>query len=350
MPRRKDSGGWFKVYSSILDDPAIAEIGNEGLGVYIRILAMLNRARSADGKLTVSDSGLCALSGRRRIDVSEKTVRLLEEVGLSSLDRRGKVWEITVRKWPVYNGMGSNNHTPKGTHQDQDQDQDQNQHLISPAKSPLGTPDGAPLEGEKLELVSLSDDPPGGFDMLHAEPTEPTEPTEPDIVGPRWPLVGPHERPTRSNSTDIEAEVFAEVRRLAGTFYHDRKPRAWRLTKQRRARMRAIAKEFGPTAPVDSFQGFVSYHLLGNRWPEQRANLNPETVWRPSNVAKYLEQFSDGEAPGDVQAPQRAQNHGERISEFNRESAREAFRQMTGGAMDDLDSLIAIPGGKHDRR
>ena len=330
MTRRKDSGGWFKVYSSILDDPAIAEIGNEGLGVYIRILAMLNRARSADGKLTVSDSGLCALSGRRRIDVSEKTVRLLEEVGLSSLDRRGKVWEITVRKWPVYNGMGSNNHTPKSTHQDQDQDQDQNQHLISPTKSPLGTPDGAPLEGEKLELVSLSDEPPGGFDMLHAEPDRP-------------------HRPDSTDSTDIEAEVFAEVRRLAGTFHHDRKPRAWRLTKQRRARMRAIAKEFGPDAPVNAFEGFVAYHLLGNRWPEQRANLNPETVWRPSNVAKYLEQFSDGESPGDVQAPQRPQNHGERISEFNRESAREAFRQMTGGAMDDLDSLIAIPGGKHDR-
>ena len=164
--------------------------------------------------------------------------------------------------------------------------------------------------------------------MLHTEPTEPTEP----------------------DSTDIEAEVFAEVRRLAGTFHHDRKPRAWRLTKQRRARMRAIAKEFGTEAPVNAFEGFVAYHLLGNRWPEQRANLNPETVWRPSNVAKYLEQFSDGEAPGDVQAPQRAQNHGERVSEFNRESAREAFRQMTGNAMTDLDSLIAIPGGKHDRR
>jgi hypothetical protein len=325
MTRRKDSGGWFKVYSSILDDPAIAEIGNQGLGVYVRILAMLNRVRSGDGKLTLSDCGLCALSGRRRIDVSEKRVRLLEEVGLVSLDRRGKVWEITVSKWPIYNGIGSNNHTPKSTHQDQDQDQDQNQHLISPTKSPLGTPDGAPIEGGKLELVSLSDEPPGGFDILHEEPDRPDRP-------------------------DIEAEVFAEVRRLAGTFHHDRKSRAWRLTKQRRARMRAIAKEFGPTAPVDSFQGFVSYHLLGNRWPEQRANLNPETVWRPSNVAKYLEQFSDGEAPADVQASQRPQNHGERISEFNRESAREAFRQMTGGDMDDLDSLIAIPGGKHDRR
>lgn len=104
MARKKDSGGWFKVYSSILDDPAIGEIGNEGLGVYIRILAMLNRTRSADGKLTVSDAGLCALSGRRRIDVSEKTVRLLEEVGLSSLERLGKVWEITVPKWSIYLG------------------------------------------------------------------------------------------------------------------------------------------------------------------------------------------------------------------------------------------------------
>ncbi len=292
MTRKKDSGGWFKVYSSILDDPAIAEIGNEGLGVYIRILAMLNRARSADGKLTVSDSGLCALSGRRRIDVSEKTVRLLEEVGLSSLDRRGKVWEITVRKWPVYNGIGSNNHTPKSTHQDQDQDQDQNQHLISPTKSPLGTPDGAPPGGEYIDLFSLSESLPGGFDMLHAEPAEPKS----DLV-----LVAPD-----NAVTDIEVEVFAEVCRVAGAYFDDRNPRAWKITKQRRARMRAIAKEFGPDAPVNAFHGFVAYHDAGNRWPEQRANLNPETVWRPANVAKYLEQFSDsGGQPVDIHAPKK---------------------------------------------
>ena len=281
MTRKKDSGGWFKVHSSILEDASLDSVSAECHRFYFRLLAMLNRARSSDGKITLSRRGVNTCAMREQHRAALRIVREGVVAGLYTASEEGTHVSFEVSKWLIYNGMGSNSYTTKGTHQDQDQDQDQNQHLISPTKSPLGTPDGAPLEGEKLELVSLSDDPPGGFDMLHAEPDS-------------------------TDSTDIEAEVFAEVRRLAGTFHHDRKPRAWRLTKQRRARMRAIAKEFGPTAPVDSFQGFVSYHLLGNRWPEQRANLNPETVWRPANVAKYLEQFSDsGGQPVDIHAPKK---------------------------------------------
>jgi len=105
---------------------------------------------------------------------------------------------------------------------------------------------------------------------------------------------------------DIESEVFDSVCRVAGEYHENREPRSWKITKQRRARMRAIAKEFGPTAPADAFHGFVSYHVAGQRWPDQRANLNPETVWRPSNVAKYIDVFSEsGCEPIDIHAPKK---------------------------------------------
>ena len=338
---------WFRVADAVVYE---GWTDNE-IASFIRLAAHLNTRWAREGRSTaeagqtlLGPADVALITGARRRDVAEKRLERLAHVLKMSIERRGDFFYLNWPNWPIFQALktedGDENvpkSPPTPTRHAPAPATSTSKHLISPTKSPLGTPDGAPLEGEKLELVSLSDDPPGGFDILHAEPDRPHRPHRPHSTD-------------STDSTDIEAEVFAEVRRLAGTFHHDRKPRSWRLTKQRRARMRAIAKEFGPTAPVDSFQGFVSYHTLGNRWPEQRANLNPETVWRPSNVAKYLEQFSDGEAPGDVQAPQRPQNHGERISEFNRESAREAFRQMTGGAMDDLDSLIAIPGGKHDRR
>lgn len=142
-------------------------------------------------------------------------------------------------------------------------------------------------------MISLSEDEPGGFDILHAEPAEHAEPNS------QLALVEPE-------IADIEAEVFAAVCKTAGEYHEDRKPRVWKLTKQRRARMRVIAKEFGPDTPVNAFHGFVAYHDAANRWPDQIANMNPETVWRASNVAKYIEKFSEGgNKPVDIHAPKR---------------------------------------------
>ena len=214
-----------------------------------------------------------------------------------SIERRGDFFYLNWPKWPIFQALkteaGDENVPelpPTPTRHAPAPATSTSKPLISPTKSPLGTPDGAPPEGEDLELVSLSESSPGGFDILHEEPAEPKS----DLV-----LVAP-------DVTDIEVEVFAEVCRVAGTYFDDRNIRSWKITKQRRARMRAIAKEFGHDAPVNAFHGFVAYHDAGNRWPEQRANLNPETVWRPANVAKYLEQFSDsGGQPVDIHAPKK---------------------------------------------
>lgn len=85
----------------ILDDPKIHQVGADGLGWYVRILATLNRQwpKSRNGVATLSATGFSSIFDARRRDISEKRARLLAEVGLISFSLQGEDATITVRKW-----------------------------------------------------------------------------------------------------------------------------------------------------------------------------------------------------------------------------------------------------------
>ena len=74
-------GGWFKVYSHILEDPRLDE--DWKLAAYVRLLAMVNRSEARDGILRLPYRALGVAMGRSRGDVALKRLRLLVQDGLS---------------------------------------------------------------------------------------------------------------------------------------------------------------------------------------------------------------------------------------------------------------------------
>ena len=105
----EDGRPWFRVTEDILDDPKLIGLGREGLGIWIALLAMLNRQKSHDGTLRISINGVEALTGKRRRDVAETWLQRLADVGLTSWQRDGDVYEITVSKWSDLQGFDSGN-------------------------------------------------------------------------------------------------------------------------------------------------------------------------------------------------------------------------------------------------
>lgn len=107
MARRRypsDHRRWFRVMEDVLDDPKLN--GEEWVwGAYLRTLAMLNRTKSRDGSLRVSDRQLGALMGRSRGDVAAKRARSLAHLGLISLAKYADYWLILVSKWPEHQGF-----------------------------------------------------------------------------------------------------------------------------------------------------------------------------------------------------------------------------------------------------
>jgi hypothetical protein len=242
---------------------------NDMLAIYVRIglLAVERFAGKTGDTFTVCDTELPALTGKRRIDTARTSLLALAELSpisvrpppdLKPTSQRPStdLWTICIPNFAKKQGFGSKN--VQGT---------------SPSDSEHRTPN-TDTESSNCE----SDDSPGGNPSSEAPTGQASDP-KPQLV-----LVEPD-----PEDLDIEAEVFAEVCEAVGEYHPDRKSRAWKLSDQRRARMRAVAREHGPQAPVDAFHGFVAYHVAGGRWPAQLANLNPETIWRPSNVTKYLE-------------------------------------------------------------
>jgi hypothetical protein len=92
------------VTEDILDEPKFN--GQEWvLGAYMRVLAMLNRTKSRDGILRVSQPTLCMLTGRRRGDLAEKRLRLLVHLRLTCAARYADYWLILVPKWAGIQGF-----------------------------------------------------------------------------------------------------------------------------------------------------------------------------------------------------------------------------------------------------
>lgn len=106
----------------ILDDPALSEVSPEAFRTFIRLLAMLNRVRSVDGKISLDRRGICFVTARNRVDYALISLRELESVGLikfpegdgdlrqvgarSDLGRSkvGPKYDLAVAKWPELQG------------------------------------------------------------------------------------------------------------------------------------------------------------------------------------------------------------------------------------------------------
>ncbi len=106
-----DHRRWFKVREDILDDPALETCSADVFRFYIRLLAMLNRAKSRDGKLVVTRSALIHLSGRVHRPSALKIAHSGAEFGLYSASGQAGVssksasgqtelLSIHVSNWP----------------------------------------------------------------------------------------------------------------------------------------------------------------------------------------------------------------------------------------------------------
>jgi len=100
----EDRRAWFRVLEDVLDDPRF-EANDWILGAYVRLLAMLKRARSRDGRLYLSDRSLKAAFGRDRVDIARKRLALAANVGLMSAARYADYTLILVPKWPIIQGF-----------------------------------------------------------------------------------------------------------------------------------------------------------------------------------------------------------------------------------------------------
>jgi len=97
----------------ILDDPKLSEVSPEAFRAFIRLLAMLNRMRSEDGKISVDKRTICFITARNRVDYAEASLSQLVARSLLAMTKVGPRYDLAVRKWAKLNGSGF--HSDTGT-------------------------------------------------------------------------------------------------------------------------------------------------------------------------------------------------------------------------------------------
>ena len=98
---------YFRVMEDILDDPKLAATSAEGFRAYIQILAMLNRTKSQDGKLTLNKWSMMAATSKNRADSARRVLQQLADCGLIVVQNCSNSALITVPKWPENQGFAS---------------------------------------------------------------------------------------------------------------------------------------------------------------------------------------------------------------------------------------------------
>lgn len=98
---------YFRVMEDILDDPKLAAVSADGFRAYFQILAMLNRTKSRDGKLTLNKFSMMAATSKGRADSARKLLQHLADIGLMSVEHRGDVALLSVPKWSENQGFAS---------------------------------------------------------------------------------------------------------------------------------------------------------------------------------------------------------------------------------------------------
>lgn len=235
---------WFKVPDSIAYEPWT----NDQVAALIRLQAIMNtrwvrngREPAERGKVELSRAEICLISGKHRRDIALKSLRSLAEVTSMSVRIQGEVVEII---WPKYAEFQQNETAKRPESGPSDSDSDSGTVTVS--------------KKERKSAPSA------------------LVPVEPEVIGPGWAAV-----------VDAMA-AYVPSRSTC------------RSSPKRLSAMSKVAKAFGPTAPVDAIHGYAAMHFgkPASNGFDPEVTFTVETIWRPSNVAKYLDADRAAQAEG----------------------------------------------------
>lgn len=258
---------FFRVADSVLREPW----DNDVLACAVRLMAYLNTRWARDqldneaaGSATVSIVDLMAITGKRRADVARKLAERLADVVSISIEHRGEVSLISWAKFPSFQKFDSRNgpetapKSPAPISDLQSPYREEEEDPLTPVAEPTG--DRPP----KVDLEPVGDP---------AEPT-PIETARRDAVAEAWP--------------DVSAAFAA----------YGRRPTV--LNGSRHRSMAAALREFPgrPSVLVDLVHGYVASKEHAGPGFDVLGYLTPETVFRASHRAKYLEAFDRAVARG----------------------------------------------------
>lgn len=108
MSRRRypsDHRPYFRVLESILDDDKLNKLSLSDQGLFFRLLAVLNRQGSVDGKAFIDQFTACALARRERWVHARSAFDRLVVGGLLTARYRDGGVEYLSRKWPEIQGF-----------------------------------------------------------------------------------------------------------------------------------------------------------------------------------------------------------------------------------------------------
>ncbi len=230
MPRRKfpsDHRPWFRVLDDILDDDNLGDVSEAAFATYIRLHATLNRTDSKGGVVALGTRGILRLTRCQRRDYAIARLRELERTGLLS---------VTADEHPP-GRRGSEGRL----------------RTVISVRNWAKTQGFAPPKLRPLEKSRVE------------------ESREPPI-------------PPASREADV---LWGEVNDARSQYL----PQASQLTfsKRRRVMMAAVRKEFGETAHVDCCHGYIAFHLTSTGDFDPMKYFTPETFWKASGRAKYLD-------------------------------------------------------------
>ena len=94
-----DHRRYFHVMEDILDDPKFSELGLEDVGLYIKLLAVLNRQKSRDGKGVLDRFAACSVAHRERFAYAKPAYSRLEAHGLIRLRYVDGGLEYIIPNW-----------------------------------------------------------------------------------------------------------------------------------------------------------------------------------------------------------------------------------------------------------
>lgn len=236
MPR---SVPHFKVICSIMNHPKTTALwgDNDALAMYVRlgVLAIERFADRTDDSFMIHDRELSLITGRRRRDISEKSLRHLEDISPITATHLGDVWRITFPNLSKRQGFRS-----------------KNGEKHAPPSSSSSTSTSSSIKKEP-ETAS------GPVGLVLTAPEN-----SPDEI---WKSV---------NST-----LHAYMPRSTGLT----------LTKSRRSRMIQVEKDLGEGAAVGALNGYAALHLTKDPDPkfDPLRNFTPDTCWLPAKIGKYLD-------------------------------------------------------------
>jgi len=100
-----DKRRWFRVMEDILDDPKLGRLDLADLGLYVKLLAVLNRQKSRDGKATLDRFAACAVARRERFAYARPAFDRLAAGGLLRVSYGDGTITYHVLKWSELQGF-----------------------------------------------------------------------------------------------------------------------------------------------------------------------------------------------------------------------------------------------------